>query len=307
MSLSAGSRAISLSAGSRAVAAMLIGTGAFVLNDSCLKVLAPAMPTSEILFLRGLFATVGLFGLAWFTGQLGRIRAGFTPLVLGRGVLEMGSAFLFISVITVVPLGNLTAIAQIVPLIVTLLGALVLGEIVGARRWAAVAIGFLGAVLVAGPGQGSFDVYTLFAFGVPVMVSVRDLIVRHLGTKIGVLPMTFWLSAVVTVGAGLLGLVGGGWRMPDASHWLLIAAAAGLALLGHASFVYALQISAMSRVAPFYYAQTVWAVLAGLMIFGEVPRIGVIAGIVLIVGAGLYTLHRERVRHQPITPPPVVA
>jgi drug/metabolite transporter (DMT)-like permease len=298
---------MSLSPAARSIAAMVLGTGVFALNDSCLKVLAPEMPASEILFLRGTIATATLFALAVFLGQLAPLRDGCTLPVVGRGVLEFACAALFTSAISFVPLANLTAIAQMVPLMVTLLGALILRESVGARRWLAVAAGFLGAVMVAGPDRGSLNIYVLMTFAIPVMLSVRDLIARKVGTAVGVLPMTFWLCATVSVASLLMALAEGGWLMPDSTQWVLIMAAALLALLGHACFVYALQASPMSRVAPFYYTQTVWAVLAGLAIFGEVPRIGVIAGIVLIVGAGLYTLHRERVRHQPITPPPVVA
>lgn len=285
---------------------MLLGTGAFSVNDVFLKIVAEELPATEILFVRSLFATFVLGGLALALGQTRSLADAARPLVLVRGTMELLCAVLFVSAILYVPIGNLTAIAQTVPLIITLLGALVLGEVVGWRRWTAVAVGLVGAMLIAGPAEGGVNVYTLLALGVPVMAAVRDLIARHLGTDVGVLPMTFSLSAVVAAGT-LLGALGGDWIMPSGEAFLMIGAAGLLALFGHAAVLLAVRQSHLSSIAPLYYVQTIWAGLAGLIVFGEVPGLAAIAGIALVVGAGLYTLRRQRVRHQVETPPPVVA
>ena len=105
----------------------------------------------------------------------------------------------------------------------------------------------------------------------------------------------------------LLGALGGDGIMPSGEEFLMIGAAGLLALLGHAAVLSAVRQSHLSSIAPLYYVQTIWAGLAGLIVFGEVPGLAAIAGIALVVGAGLYTLRRQRVRHQVETPPPVVA
>jgi drug/metabolite transporter (DMT)-like permease len=285
---------------------MLLGTAAFAVNDIFLKIVADELPATQILCLRSLLATVLLGGLAVALGQARSLAAAARPLVLVRGTMELFCAVLFVSALPYVPIGNLTAIAQMAPLIITLLGALVLGEIVGWRRWTAVAMGLAGGILIAGPAEGGVNLYTLLALGVPVMVAVRDLIARRIGTDIGVLPMTFSLSAVVAAGTAL-GAFAGDWVVPSGGALLMIGAACLLALLGHAAVLTAVRESDLSSIAPLYYVQTVWAGLAGLAVFGEVPGLAAIAGIALVIGAGLYTLRRQRLHQQPETPPPVVA
>jgi drug/metabolite transporter (DMT)-like permease len=290
----------------RAVVGMLLGTGAFAVNDIFLKIVAEELPATQILCLRSLLATFLLGTLAVALGQARSLAAAGRPLVLVRGTMELFCAVLFVSAILFVPIGNLTAIAQMAPLIITLLGALVLGEIVGWRRWSAVAMGLAGGILIAGPAEGGVNLYTLLALGVPVMVAVRDLIARRIGTDIGVLPMTFSLSAVVAAGT-FFGVLLGDWRMPSGAALAMIGAACLLALFGHAAVLTAVRESDLSSIAPLYYVQTVWAGIAGLAVFGEVPGLAAIAGIALVVGAGLYTLRRQRLHQQVETPPPVVA
>lgn len=285
---------------------MLLGTCSFSVNDVFLKIVAAELPATEVLFIRSMLATFLLGALAVATGQARTLTDAARPLVLVRGTLELLCAILFVSAILYVPIGNLTAIAQTVPLIITVLGAVVLGEVVGWRRWTAVAAGLVGAVLIAGPGEGGFNIYTLLALGVPVMAAVRDLIARHIGTGIGVLPMTFSLSAVVAAGT-LVGALAGDWRMPTGEALLMIGAACLLALFGHAAILTAVRENDLSSIAPLYYVQTVWAGLAGLIVFNEVPGMAAVLGIALVVGAGLYTLRRQRLHQQVETPPPVVA
>lgn len=289
-----------------AILAIAVATAAFTAGDICLKITASGLPTSEVIVVRSAFSLILLFAAAAVSGDVAALRRSFERPILLRGGAEFVATMLFVAALVAIPIGTVTAIAQTVPLVITLLGSVMLSERVGLHRWAAVVIGFAGAVLVAGPGGGAMSPYTLLAFAVPLIVAFRDLIARRVGAAIPVLPMLFGLIALTGAGALLVSPFGAAWHWPEPRLWALLACAACFIVIAHGGIVVALRRSELADIAPFYFLQTIWGVLAGVLVFGETPGLTSLGGIALVLGSGLYVLHRERIARTAPTPPPLV-
>lgn len=289
-----------------AILAIAVATAAFTAGDVCLKITASSLPASEVIVARNTFALILLFAAATLSGDVAALRRSFETPILLRGGAESVATLLFVAALVAVPIGTVTAIAQTVPLVITLLGAAMLSERVGPHRWAAVVVGFAGAVLVASPSGGGVSVYTLLAFGVPLIVAFRDLVARRVGTAIPVLPMLFGLVALTGAGALLVAPFGAAWHWPEPRLWALLAVAACFIVIAHGGIVVALRRTDLADIAPFYFLQTIWGVVAGTLVFDEHPGAIALVGIALVLGSGLYVLHRERVGRKAPTPPPLV-
>lgn len=286
---------------------MVLATGAFTANDACMKIAALALPVTEVLFIRAVFSILLVLAAAAAAGQVRSLGASFRTPVLMRGGVEFLGTVMFVTALVAVPIGTVTAISQLAPIIVTVLGIFVLSEKVGLHTWAAIALGLGGAIMVAGPAGDGFNAYALLAFAVPVLVAVRDLVARNIGSSIGLLPIMLGLLIVMAVGALLASPFGETWRWPGGYLVGLLAIAALLVTIAHAAIVLAIRSAPLSEIAPFYFLQTPWGVLAGILVFGEIPSWTALLGIMFVLGSGLYILHRERVTKRRITPPPLVA
>lgn len=281
--------------GASAPALMTGAMLAFTLNDACMKAVGGTMPLPQALLLRG-FMTIALLGaFAWRTGALrwrgSRRDVGWLAV---RTAGEVGAAFFFIAAIFVMPLANATAILQALPLTVTAAAALLLGERVGARRWAAVAAGFVGVLLILRPGADGFGAPSLYALAAVACVTMRDVATRRMARAIPAGTAALWAALGVTGTAAL--------AMPFVEPRPVTLASATL-LAGSASFLvaaYLMSVAVMragevSESAPFRYTGLVWALLLGLVLFGEWPDGTTLLGAAVVVGAGLFALRRERI------------
>jgi drug/metabolite transporter (DMT)-like permease len=177
----------------------------------------------------------------------------------------------------------------------TALAALVLKESVGWRRWSAALVGFLGVTLVAKPGAGALDGWVLVGLGVAFLVALRDLVTRF--TPAGVSTSAVTLMTTLTAGAAAATLAPFEiWRAPTSKELALCAAAAFCTTMGNIFIIRAFRMGEASVVSPFRYVVIPIALMWGYLAFGEAPDAWAIGGIALIAGAGIYTLHRERVR-----------
>ena len=192
-------------------------------------------------------------------------------LVLGRSAAEVASFFPFILALTHLPLANVTAILQALPLTITAAGAIFLGERVGWRRWTAIGIGFLGVLLIVRPGGADFNAWSLVALSATLMITARDLITRRLSPEVPSLKVAIFTAAGVTVLGLVLSL-----RVP----WQPITGGQGGLILGAAAFVFggylfsilAMRVGEVAAVTPFRYTALIWGLLLGLVVFGEWPR-----------------------------------
>lgn len=283
----------------RAILAMVGAMAAFALCDTCIKLATATLPPGQVLAVIG--ATAGaLFALqTWRRGQPVWTRRFLHPVILLRNAAEVTGTIGFVVALSYVPLALATAVQQATPLAITLGAALVLGERVGPWRWGAVAAGFAGVLLIVRPGFAGFDVYALWALLPVVSLTVRDLTTRFLppGTGTPLLAAWAFLSFVPT---GLAMLPFGGGTAPIGQTEALYLGGASLcAMLGYTLITASLRAGDVSAVAPYRYTRMAFALLIATVFLGERPDIPMLAGLVLIVGAGLVVLWREARLSQP--------
>lgn len=275
---------------------MVISMACFVVNDTMVKLLRVEWGPGQVLLIRGLFSLM-VFGV-WIAlaGQLGKIRQVFHPQVAQRATLEAFVAYTFIAALGMMAIADITAILLAAPLLITAFSALFLQEKVGWRRWSAITLGFVGVVMVVQPGKGTIGLLALaLAVLSTIGVAFRDLLTRRIDAEASsvVIALATTLGTVV-VGAGLMFSEG----VPVLTPGLLALAAmaAVMVAIGNYCVIEACRDVELSVVSPFRYTIILWAVLSGMLVFGEWPGVLALCGIGLIMASGLYTAHRERVR-----------
>ena len=277
----------------RGALAMMASMATFTLNDACIKWLAQGLPTFQVVALRGVAATVLIALLAWATGALRRpIPVADRAPVAIRSLAEVAAFLPFVIALTHMPLANITAILQALPLTITAAGALLLGERVGWRRWTAIGVGLLGVLLIVRPGTEGFDAWSLLAVLAVVIITVRDLVTRRISPATPSLKVAILTAAGVTVLGALLS-TREPWAPVSAGQGGLMLLAACFVFGGYFFSILAMRAGEVAVVTPFRYTAMVWGLLLGVAVFGERPDGPTLIGAALVVATGLYTLWRE--------------
>lgn len=273
---------------------MMCSMAAFTFNDTCVKLLGPEVPLFQMLFLRGVASSLMIWGLARALNALRwRIPRRDWGLVALRTVAEVGAAYFFITALYHMPIANVTAVLQVLPLTVTLGGAMFFGEAVGWRRMSAILAGFIGMLLIVRPGPEGFDVYAGYALAAVFFVTVRDLSTRRMSAEVPSMTVTLVASLGVMGFAGVASL-GVEWVALDARQIGLIGGASVFILGGYLFSVMVMRVGEIGFIAPFRYTSLLWALLLGLVFFGNWPDPITLLGCVIVVGAGVFTLLRGR-------------
>ena len=278
----------------RGIAAMLFATASFVVCDSFMKLVTESVPPFEVLFLRGVAATMCCGALLLALGQWRAVGRSFDKVVLLRGVFETASTLCYIVALSRMPIADVIAIGQTAPLILILLLALVWRESVGPLRVLLIALGFAGALLVAQPDASGLSPTALLAFATALGIALRDLISRGILATIPALVVAFSTVLVLTVGSGVMMLLHEDVVWPSLKHALYLLAAGFFVTLGQVGIFMAYRFGAPGVIAPFYYSFAVWAVAAGVLVFRELPNPLALAGIATIVASGLGVVLLDR-------------
>lgn len=277
----------------RAAMLMCSSMALFTTNDTVMKFVAQTLPLYQSITLRGLVIVAVLVIYAWRRGRL-RLwvpRGDIRQLIL-RTIGEIGSTILFLNALQHMPLGNLSAIMQSLPLVVMLTAAVVFRERLGWRRLVAVLVGLIGVMMILQPGRAAFDLWAVLALGSVALVVLRDMATRMFSAEVASSTIALYAALSVTISAFVLSL-GQGWQMPDAGQAGLLVLAGLLLCGGYITGVATMRIGEISFVAPFRYVSLVVAVLLGLIVFREWPDGWTWAGSALVVGAGIYSIWRE--------------
>jgi len=278
----------------RAIAAMLAGQATFTVNDALIKLAAEGMPGGQAIFMRGVMAFAVAFTICAAVGGLkfATLRGQGRILTL-RNIGEIGSTLFYLSALFHLPIATTTAILQFIPLAITASAAIFLAEPVGWRRWLATAVGFFGVMLIIRPGSDSFSAYTLLALiGVGFSV-LRDLSTRRINRQVPAILLVTISAATVTIAATGFALFET-WVMPQPKSLALLAGAAVFLLGGYFFMVDAMRLGQVAVVSPFRYSVILWAILVGIVIWGEWPDAMALLGTAIVTLAGLYTFMRER-------------
>jgi drug/metabolite transporter (DMT)-like permease len=279
----------------RGILAIVAATATFTTNDTIVKIVARTCPLGEVLFVRGLMTCLLVGSVLASFGHFSAVGAGLNRVVVIRSALEALAAILFTSALIHMPLAQLSTIILISPLIITALSVLLFGEIVYWRRWTAIAVGFVGALFVVKPTPSAFDAWALLGVLCAFASASRDLLTRRLDPGIPTIVVSFMAAVAVTIAGLLLGLWEQ-WRVLQPGELGLLAVAAVFLATGNFLVVVAFRGPEISAVAPFRYSILPWAGIAGFTVFGEIPDRWSLIGAALIVGSGVYALHREAVR-----------
>lgn len=278
---------------------MGLAAAAFVANDCCMKLAMADLPPFEVLMLRGISATIWCLPTLFVLGFGRKIALGLNPWVLLRAVSECVAVLIFVFMLKRMPIGDLTALMQTAPLFILLAAAVVGRETIGVWRVVLIILGFAGAVLVAQPGGATASVLAPIVLVAAIFAAARDILSRKVPANVPALVTAFVTILVVMTAAGFSTASFEAWVVPQRQHvWLM--AAAGLLLMGaHFCLMLAFRLAKASTLAPFLYAFTLWAVLAGLLIFGDRPTLTAWTGISLIVACGLVVVLLDERQRRP--------
>lgn len=272
---------------------MLLTMFLFVSMDAVAKFLTERYPVSQVVWARYVFHVVLLFAwLGWRTPMVLRTRR--LGLQLGRSLLLLLTTFFFFTALSFMALVDASVIMFIGPIVLTVLAASILREHVGARRWSGVIIGFIGTLIVIRPGTAMVQPAAVFAVAAACCYALYQITTRQLSHYDA--PLTT-LSYTALVGALLSSVAAPfGWVWPDAAGWGWMALVGLIGGVGHFCVIKAFQAAPASVVAPFGYSSIVWSASFGFFVFGDLPDVWTIFGGAIIIGSGIYILHRERVR-----------
>jgi drug/metabolite transporter (DMT)-like permease len=278
----------------RGIIYMVLAGFTFVSCDGFLKMMLSDAPPMQTLVMRGLAATVWCFGLLAVMGQLKDLPKALGFWTMMRSLAEVIAVTCFIVALAKVPLASITAIYQIAPLLVLAGASLMWGETVGVARWVLIALGLLGALLVAQPGSDSASPYALLGFGTAIASAVRDLLTRKAAADAPGLVVTFNVIIAVLLVSYFNNQIFEGWQPIQSITWVYAIGAGLFVMLGHFFVYMSFRYASARTVAPFYYSFTLMAVAVGALIFGEMPNGLALLGIALIVVCGLGVLYFER-------------
>ena len=278
----------------RGMLLMLASVALFSLMDAGLKLLSAHYPPFQVAALRGLSSLPLVLAWAlWTVGPRALLRVRW-PLHLLRGVLGIAMMASFVYALKRLPLSTAYSIFFVAPLLITALSVPILGEKVGPRRWSAIAVGLVGVLVVLRPtGEGMLTWAGLAVLVAAFGYAVSAITVRVLARTDPSQAITFWLLALMALGAGALALPG--W-VPLRAQDLWIVGGIGVAgAIGQYAITEAFRLAEASRVAPLEYSALVWGLLLDLTLWGVLPDGITWLGASIIIASGLYLLRRERV------------
>lgn len=284
---------MNLSANIRSSLFMLLSMLGFVVNDTFIKSLNGEIPAAQVIMIRGLFLTAFIVVIAWQRGLLRQWRTVLHVRVIFRAMCEGGATYAFLSALPLLPFANLTAILQCLPLAVTFGAALFLGEAVGWRRWAAIAIGFCGVLIIVRPGMSEFHIASVMVLVSVVFAAARDLITRQLPKALPSLLVTGMSAVFVSVLGMSVTLVSGEWHPVTSGQFSVIVFAGFFLFFGYHFIVLSMRQGEIAYVVPYRYTSLLWAILFGYLVFDEVPDKLTLIGSAIVVSMGLYSMYRE--------------
>lgn len=273
---------------------MTLSMAAFTVNDACIKLAAETVPLFQVIFLRGLITTVLL---AIFVQMTIGLHLSFPrrdrPLIAGRTLAEIAAMVTYTLALINMPIANATAILAALPLAVTLGAALVFGSPVGWRRLTAIGIGFFGVMLIIQPGTDGFTIWSLLVLLSVVVITARDLFTRAFSPSVPSMTVAVLTAGAVCAVGGVLSAFSP-WVALDLREAALITAAAVLIIGGYVFGIMVMRVGEVGFVSPFRYTSLVFALILGLLFFGEFPNGLALVGGAIVMATGIFTLLRER-------------
>lgn len=265
---------------------------------ACVKGLGAAIPAGQVVFFRGSISLLVVAVVAWRSGGLERLKTRNWRAHASRSLAGTFSMFCWFAALGMIPLAEMTAISFTVPLFLTVLAMLLLGERIHAYRWTALAMGFAGVLVIVGPqlveARGN-ALGALVGLTSSTTAAFALMFLRRMSGHEHVFTITFYFFLTATVCAALTMLFGN-WRLPDATQWVLLGLTGVLGAFGQLLMTYSYRYAEASLIAPLDYVSMLVAVALGFYLFGEIPHVATWIGAPLVIAAGAIILWREYVK-----------
>lgn len=272
---------------------MVLAMAAFSLEDMFYKSATGDMPAGQALVIFGVLGLAIFVALTVVRGQRPVTPAMLGPGLLLRSAIELLGRVFFALALAYSDLSSTSAILQATPLVVALGAVVFFGETVGWRRWLAMAVGFAGVLIVLRPGTDAFSAGSIYAVLGMLGFAGRDLATRAAPPAVSNLQLGVLGFAVLTVAGGVIMLAFGETPIvPNPPTLAKLGLAAVVGVTAYNAITTAMRTGEVSVVAPFRYTRLVFALILALLVFGEQPDLATLAGSILIVGSGVFTLLR---------------
>jgi drug/metabolite transporter (DMT)-like permease len=270
---------------------MMIGLALFTGGEAVVKTLAPKYDVTQIVWSRYVFHALVTFLLFYRSGIFQLAKTTRPWLHVSRSALMLIATSLFFFALRYLPLADAVAIHFIAPILITAFSIPILKEQVGWGRWAAIFVGFIGAMIIIRPGGGGTHWAAILPLGSAVCYAIYQILTRIASKTDSTQTSLFWTSVF---GVGVTSLfVPFFWVTPTLTEWGLMIALGGMYGIGHYLLIRGLEMAPASRLSPFLYTQIIWATLFGVIFFGQFPDMITIAGAVVVIASGLYIWWRE--------------
>ncbi len=272
----------------------------FAVMDGLTKIVTQHLSILQVMWFRSIVFSV--MALAFVAREararglrLGEIARSRRPVLqFSRALLLITESGMFMLAFNLLPLADVHAVNAIAPLLVVALSVPILGETIGPRRWAAVAAGFVGVLLIVRPGFERLEPPIILVLVATSMWAIYQIMVRLCARHDSTETTSLWTAVV---GLGATSVVGPMmWQWPTGSQWGLLCAIALLGAIGHTGLIKSFSLAQPSSLQPYNYSLFVWAIVVGYLMFGDIPDRWTLAGAMIIIASGIYAWHRERVR-----------
>ncbi len=273
---------------------MVITTIVFASQDGLSKYLATEYNVYMVVMIRYWFFAAFIMTISSRKpGGVKQVAKTKTPLLqIFRSLVLVAEMCVTVLAFTLLGLAETHAIFASYPLIIAMLSGPILGEHVGWRRWLAICVGFFGILIILNPGNGIFSPYALVPLAGAILFALYGLLTRYAGQYDKSSTSFFWTGTVGCIAMTAIGL--NFWDPVSQADWSIMLILSASGMLGHFLLIKCYEVAEASAVQPFAYLQLIWASLIGVIIFGEKITTNVLLGACIIVGAGLFTLWRER-------------
>lgn len=283
----------------KGIGLMVLTMAIFASQDGISRHLAGEYNVIMVVMIRYWFFSAFVLSIsARRAGGLRRVAATKQPILqVSRGLLLALEICVMVAAFTLLGLIESLAIFVSYPLIVAALSGPVLGEKVGPYRWAAIAMGLIGILIVLQPGSGVFSPYALVAVASALLFALYSLMTRYAARQDSAATSFFWTGIPGAVAMTLVGIWF--WEPMTPTDWLWMGALCITGALGHYLLIRTYEVAEASAVQPFVYLQLLFASVIGLTVFDEVLRSNVVIGASIVTAGGLFTLWRETLRRDP--------
>ena len=276
----------------KGILAMIVAALLLTLNDATTKWLTETYPVWQVLALRQLCSLLLIVPYIYFVTGWGVVKVTNRPGMALRSLFFVATTGTIVVSFSLLPLALVTAIAFSSPLFVVAFSHLFTDEKVGPRRWLAVLAGFAGVLVIVRPGEAGFEMVLILPVLAALFAGSRDILTRGLSRTESSISILLW-SNLAVVGVALAITTVQGWQAVTGTAALLLVFNGALNAVSHFLIIEALRLGEASLVSPFRYSGLIWAIMLGLVIWGDFPDSWTLAGALLLVASGVYIIERS--------------